>query len=97
MLIYNRKRSKAKQRKLNPIKKPISRMCPSSNVSDDRGPKWHASPSSESAAQKKNFHPQRRRGLQRSLPGDLEEEYPFVLNISVKYLIMIECTVNCEL
>jgi len=55
--------------------KIIRRTCPSGHGSDGSGPKWHAPPCSESAAQKKSFHSQRR-GLQRSPSGDPEEESP---------------------
>ena len=57
-------------------KKLIRCTCPTSGHGrDDSGPKWHAPLRSESAAQKKSFRPQRR-GLQRSLSGDPEEESP---------------------
>ena len=40
--------------------KLIRRTYPSGHGGDGRGPKWHAPPCSESAAQK-SFHPQRTR------------------------------------
>ena len=46
------KKSKAAQTK---PKKLIRRTCPSGHGSDGSGPKWHAPPCSESAAQKKSF------------------------------------------
>ena len=66
-------KSKAAQTK---PRKLIRRTCRSGHGSDDSGPKWHA-PCSESAPQKKTFHPQRR-GLRstKSLSGDPEEESP---------------------
>ena len=52
-----------------------SSSCPSGHGIDDSGPKWPALPCSECAGQKNSFRPQRR-GLQRSLAGDPEEESP---------------------
>jgi len=49
------KKSKAAQTR---PKKLIRRTCPSGHGSDGSGPKWHAPPCSESAAQKKSFRPQ---------------------------------------
>ena len=67
-----KKKSKAARTK---PKELIRRTCPSGHGSDDSGPKWHAPPCTESAAQNKNFRPQRR-GLQRSPSGDPEAESP---------------------
>ena len=39
-------------------KKLIRRTCPNGHGSDGSGPKWHAPPCSESAAQRKSFRPQ---------------------------------------
>ena len=38
----------------------IRHTCPRGHGSDGSGPKWHAPPRSESAAQKKSFRPHRR-------------------------------------
>jgi len=41
------------------IEKPITRTCPTGHGSDGSGPKWHAPPCSECAAQERVFCPRR--------------------------------------
>ena len=83
------KKSKAAQTR---PKKLIRRTCPSGHGSDVSGPKWHAPPCSESAAQKKSFRSQRR-GVQRSPSGDPEEESP--IPEQLRDPICVQASVRC--